>query len=616
MAESLLGGILGEEDETPELEAPETLVGAEAFAAAVVAIASRQDPQVARDTSAFLTKQSRLLDIQAQHLEDEHALRLAHLRDQRLGMRLRIGFQVFIALVATVIGFGVAVMLHDAFSSRSVVVEPFDAPPGLAARGLTGKVVAGRILDELNKLQNATRTSATKRDLSNAWAGEVKLAVAETGISLSDMSRLLKARFGHDLHIDGDLVETDAGGLALTVRGDGVPPKTFSGASGELTKLTTAAAEYLYSQSEPTPWAYYLQNTQRNDEAIAFCRATFASAGKADRPYLLNVWGNALQATGGSIEESLGLYRAALKLKPDYWVAYNNIMNSLWILGNEEDAWRAGEDLRSAAGGRPGRAPELLYQNWDTLTWNLLPWMDALVSDVDSTTGAGSATTSSGISIADVEARLHDPAAAELALATARGDANDPAFSAVPHFVRGLLALDAGDATRAASEMELFQTAYADPNVSTGYPGYACWVAPAEEMAGHSDKADAALKAMGNFVDCYRFRGNILDMRGDWAGAQKAYASAVALAPDLPAGYYSWGVALAKHGDLEEAVAKLQDANQKGVHWADPLKAWGDVLVKQGKPQDALVKYDVALKYAPNWKQLQDARDAAAKQKS
>ena len=373
MAESLLGGILGEEDETPELEAPETLVGAEAFAAAVVAIASRQDPQVARDTSAFLTKQSRLLDIQAQHLEDEHALRLAHLRDQRLGMRLRIGFQVFIALVATVIGFGVAVMLHDAFSSRSVVVEPFDAPPGLAARGLTGKVVAGRILDELNKLQNATRTSATKRDLSNAWAGEVKLAVAETGISLSDMSRLLKARFGHDLHIDGDLVETDAGGLALTVRGDGVPPKTFSGASGELTKLTTAAAEYLYSQSEPTPWAYYLQNTQRNDEAIAFCRATFASAGKADRPYLLNVWGNALQATGGSIEESLGLYRAALKLKPDYWVAYNNIMNSLWILGNEEDAWRAGEDLRSAAGGRPGRAPELLYQNWDTLTWNLLP---------------------------------------------------------------------------------------------------------------------------------------------------------------------------------------------------------------------------------------------------
>jgi hypothetical protein len=40
MAEGLVGGILGEEDEKPEVEAPEALAGAEAFAAAVAAIAS------------------------------------------------------------------------------------------------------------------------------------------------------------------------------------------------------------------------------------------------------------------------------------------------------------------------------------------------------------------------------------------------------------------------------------------------------------------------------------------------------------------------------------------------------------------------------------------------
>jgi hypothetical protein len=37
--------------------------------------------------------------------------------------------------------------------------------------------------------------------------------------------------------------------------------------------------------------------------------------------------------------------------------------------------------------------------------------------------------------------------------------------------------------------------------------------------------------------------------------------------------------------------------------------------VKQGKIKDALVKYDEALKYAPNWKQLKDAREAVARQK-
>jgi predicted negative regulator of RcsB-dependent stress response len=40
---------------------------------------------------------------------------------------------------------------------------------------------------------------------------------------------------------------------------------------------------------------------------------------------------------------------------------------------------------------------------------------------------------------------------------------------------------------------------------------------------------------------------------------------------------------------------------------------WGDVLVKQGNTKDALAKYDEALKYAPNWKQLKESRDAAAK---
>jgi predicted negative regulator of RcsB-dependent stress response len=46
------------------------------------------------------------------------------------------------------------------------------------------------------------------------------------------------------------------------------------------------------------------------------------------------------------------------------------------------------------------------------------------------------------------------------------------------------------------------------------------------------------------------------------------------------------------------------------------LEAWGDVLVKQGRSQEALAKYDEALKYAPNWKQLEEARNAVTKRRS
>jgi tetratricopeptide (TPR) repeat protein len=622
MAEGMLGGILGGEGEKPEVEAPEALAGAEAFAAAVAAKLAGNDPGVARKTETFLDKQAQLLETQNQHLKEELELRVAHLRNQlreekvrRFGLRLRVGFQLFIALVATVIGIGAAIMIRDALTSRRVVIEPFDAPPALAARGLTGKVIATRLLDELSRLQDATRSSAAARTLSGAWTSDIKLDVPETGVSIGEISRLLRARFGHDVHIDGDLIETP-GGLALTVRGNGVPPKRFSGSATELEKLTLEAAEYVYAESQPARWAVYLYQVERYEEAIAFCRTAFASADPLERPGILNAWAIAVQNTGGSTREALALFRAAVKLQPDSWVAHTNVQNSLMMLGDEEGAWRAGEAMRTAAGGRPGRAPEYIYLNWDILTWNLPAYLDAVVANAEANAGVGTGASTAGPVIADIQARLHDPEATDLALKTTKEDPHDPTIASMIHFVRGRLATEAGDAAQAATEMEAFGVAYADPAVSSNNPGYNCWIAPAEEAAGHPDKADALLKTAGSFVDCYRFRADILNGRGDWVGAQKAYAVAVALAPDLPAAYYSWGVALAGHGDLEAAAIKLQEANRRGPHWADPLKAWGDVLAKQGNTKEALAKYEAALKFAPNWKQLKDAREAVAKQKS
>jgi tetratricopeptide (TPR) repeat protein len=619
MPEGLLGGILGEEQEKPEAEAAGALARAEAFAATVAAKLADSDPQVARDTSAFLQEQTRLLKVQKEHLEDEHALRLTHLRHQsrllhgqRWAQNLRIAFQCFAAVVAGVIGGGLLLMLHDAFTSRSVVVHPFDTPPALVARGVTGKVVAAGVLDELVRLQTATRADAAKRQLSNAWSNEIKLDIPETGFTLGELSRLLKARFGHDLHIEGELVQPQNGGFALTVRGDGVAPKTLTAPAAGFDKMISEAAEHVYSQSEPVLWAYYLVDAGRNEEAIAFSRDAFARAGKEDRPYLLNTWANALTANGRT-REALALYRNALKLKPDYWNAHYNVMEDLIIMGDEEGAWRAGKQMETIAGGRPGNAPEIDYEQFDHLVKNITAWHDSIIADAESHGGVGSDTLAAGVQIADTETQLHNPAAADLALQTIPAENTDSVVAAVAHFVRGRLAAEAGDVSHAVAEMEAFGAAYSNPNVSSNSAGYNCWVAPAEEAAGHPDKADAVLKTAGTYVDCYRFRGDILDGRGDWTGAQKAYADAVALAPDLPAAHYSWGLALVRHGDLAGAAGKLEDANQRGPHWADPLKAWGDVLVKQGHVKEALAKYDEALKYAPNWAALKEARDAAAK---
>ena len=621
MAEGgIFGGLFGGDEDGRDEEAGEARVSAEAFAAAVAAEQAKHHGGVARATELLLDEQRLLLKGQREELAEQRSLRLSHLKNQsregklrRFGQRIRNGMQVLTALVFIVVGAGLGVMVYDAFAARSVVVEPFDTPPALLARGLSGKVVAGGLLDELTRLQTATRGNIAKRHLSNAWTGDIKVEVPETGLSLGDVDRMLKARFGHDLHIEGDLVQTDTGGLALTVRGDGVLPKVFTGAAGDLDRLTREAAEYIYGQSQPALFVAYLGNAGRYAESVAFAKAAYATTSAEDRPYLLNEWADSLGNLGAPPQQALPLYREALKQKPDYWTAYNNVMNVQWLLADEEGAWRSGETMRQAAGGRPGRAGEIYYQNWDILTWNLQAWRAAELADAATSQGIGSNVTAGGPALADVDVRLHDYADAEFQLQTAQGDPTDPTIAAIAHFIHGRIATEAGDGVRASAEMEAFAAAYANPVVSSNYPGYLCWVAPAEALAGQAEKADAVLKAGSHYVDCARFRGDILGQRGDWAGAQKAYAEAVALAPDLPAGYYSWGVALARHGDLADAIARLSAANQRGPHWADPLKAWGDVLARQGRWKEALAKYDAALKFAPAWAQLRQARDAAAR---
>ncbi len=623
----IVGGILGDDDERAADEANGPELSVDAFAAAVAARLSAGDPQVARDTSAFLQKQAQLLETQNKHLEAEHALRLSHLRGQsregrlrRVGMRLRLGFLVFIALLSSAIGIGLIVIVRDAATSRSVVIEPFDVPAGPATAGVNGKIIAAGLLDVLRGIQSANRTTAEGRQLANAWTSEISVEIPETGLSVGQIERVLKDRLGHDQHVEGDLIATEKGGLALTVRANGIPSKTFTDEGRNLDQLLTQAGEYVYSRSQPGLWTNYLVTNGRAEEAIAFSKANYAVVEASEKPYLLNAWGNAIFAKGGETAnaDALPFYREAARLKPDYWVAYNNIMASLMAIGDEEGAVQTGEQLKKLGGGRPGRVPESMYQNYDETIYDLPAYRADQMIDLESNGGAGTVITSAGtenLGVAIIEAQMHDAVAPALRLKTTSVDEKDPLSVAAMANVRAFLAEDAGDLEAAAREWDTYAAAYADPVVSTANSQQICFAAVTYEKTGQPAKADAALKPYGgaSYVDCYRFKGDVLDLRGDWAGAQEWYAKAVKLGPSIPTGYYSWGMALFRHGDLNGAAAKFKDANHKSPHWADPLKAWGDVLVKQGNTKDALAKYDEALKYAPNWMQLEKARESVAK---
>lgn len=554
--------------------------------------------------------QSLILRIQTDYLKYERELEHAELQDRqqeervrRTSMRVRLALLVLAVAVVAVIGLFAAVLIREAVTARGVVVEPFHAPPDLVARGIDGEVIARGLQDECMRVYLATRRVAMTHSLSGPWESGIRLELPPPGLSLEELAGMLRARYGHELHVTGDLVEGADGELALSVRGDGISPKTFAGHAGDLAQLTKAAAEYIYGQSAPGGWALHLASEGRYAEAMEFVQAMLAAGSAADKPYLLMAKAIALEPTGGSSQEARANYRLALRLKPDLWDAWFSIQNTSMDLGDEQGAWTAAEEMRTAAGGRPGKAPPGAYQTWDLLTWNLPTLLDELLAESAATTPAATLLSSGGITLADVRARLHDLDGAQQAV-----------DGGTPNRVRARLAVESGELAVAATQIAAFDAANASSAATADIGSLNCWLAPAEEAAGHPDRADAILVSSGTFVDCYRFRADILDGRGDWPAARKAYGAAVALARDLPAAYYSWGLALLRHGDLVAAEEKLSSAHERGPHWADPLKAWGDLLVKQGRAREALAKYDEALQYAPHWAALAEARTAAAHQ--
>jgi tetratricopeptide (TPR) repeat protein len=606
--------LIGSESEAGDVED-----GVERFDAVVAAAAleqARSDPELSRRLGDYVERQARLVDLQIKHFDEERRLGIGAAKRKRYADRIRnaIASAGLVVIVVSLIGLGWLVI--DAACSRQVVVAPFDVAPGLAARDISGKIVAAGVLDELTRIQAVTRSSTQRARLSSAWEGNIRIEVPETGLSIGELAQTLRERFGSDVRIEGALLETPPHGLVLTVRGTGLVPRSFTGSTADLEKLTREAAECAFGQSRPALWTSYLAGNGRYAEAIAFARSAASRTGPVDRARILDMWSNAVLFAGGTTQEALLLARAAVDSNPEDWGARADVQNWLLASGDEERAWRSGQEMLHLAGGRPGRAPEIAYNYVDLVSWNLPPALAAIVADMAGTAGAGTNFGPQWAFVPVFKAQLHDPDGAELALDTAYYDGADEANQLAGRWAAAMIADERGQVTIAAQERRK-ATASANTLLFSTYPALTCFAAAAFERAGLSAEADHALAAAGsaNFVDCLRFRADILDARGDWLGAQKAYAQAVALAPDLPAPYYSWGMALNRHADPVGAASKLRDANQRGPHWADPLKAWGDVLTKQGKPKEALAKDDEALKYAFKWKQLKDAHEAIAQTK-
>jgi tetratricopeptide (TPR) repeat protein len=568
---------------------------------------------------AFIDKQNALADLQIEDLTRENAIRHWSLRVRHVSDVLKLGFELAIAFIVIALAVGLGMVIWQATQADGLVIDSIAVPAPMAQTGLTGEVIANKLLDQLTIMQNQTDSIRAASSFAHDWTNDIKVEIPDTGVSLGQVVRFLNGWLGHQIHLSGELYQTPEG-IALTLRLDNDPGKTFEGKADDLNDIIARASETVYARAQPYRYSVYLGEQGRFAAAYKQLVSLAASGPQSE-----HVWtdiGLAVLCANRGDEEKVRAYVAdGLKANPNLANLYAISAGADAIAGHDEDRLqdsRRGEALLKGAGAHelnPAAVPNFL-QSAGAFQFAIRgDYRDALETIVSTAGGLDSenVVANSGFFAAgahDIALMRHLSAE----LDQMRADPS-PLNSAIPDSAQNLGYLSLGLADWRGAIAHFEDTAAAAHKIAVDSKG---WIAPyffttqvlpyeayAYARLGNFAKADAILNKLPQDCDvCMRYRGQVEALRHNWGAAAHWFALVSTRSPDIPFADTDWGAMLMAKGDLDGAIAKFESANQKGPHFADPLEMWGEALMRKNRSDLALAKFEEAAKYAPNWGRL------------
>jgi tetratricopeptide (TPR) repeat protein len=579
-----------------------------------VAIALGQgalDPRAA----AYLGEQARLVRLQAESLLEQNAFELSHLRWRRFNDQMKGALQIMMVALGLAVVVGIGAALWNASQAEGLVVDAFSVPPDYAQAGIAGDVIADDMTAKIAAVRDFAnaKSLAHSNDVREDRAGDIKVEIPETGISLAEAWRYLRRWLGNERHLNGSLRTLPGGRIALTVSLGGADAFRFTGKPDDLDALEQQAAEQVFATVDPVNIVLYLGGKGRNAEALAAAAHNVAIAsGPRNLGGAYSLYGNLIRAYTGDARRSLALVHLAIALDPKAAPQHMEALASARMLGHDEEALaqaRAIAALRREDNIGPWRTGDGVPY---VLELGAI-WRAADTGDFAALSILPCIYTCSRIDAAMIHAealaRRRDPGAAAGLIDEARaGGQPDPADLARASYY---VAAARDDWRTAVTGAQRYAQGLATSQMSDGLKKLLVQTRAmpllARALAAEGD-GDGAQKAIsGTPLDCYACvlaRGDVAARRYDWHGAEAWYAGAVRLAPSLPFAYAEWGAMLLRQGDFDGAIAKFDSASRKGPHFADPLEMWGEALIATNRSDLALAKFEEAARYAPNWGRL------------
>jgi len=594
-------------------------VGAKAIGPDALGARIALDAATTAEAREYLRNQNNIARLQIENLQKQDEYETSHLRWRRFNDQMRGFLQIMLVAVGALIVVAIGAALWSATQADGLVIEAFSTPPSLADKGITGSVLAAKLLDRLTAMQNETQTARIASSFHNNWTSDIKVQIPDTGISFGQAIEYLNGWLGHEQHLTGELIETPDG-VALTTRLGGEPGETVAGSIAGLDSLMQKSAEAVFRRAQPYRYARYLGgHPERLDEAVGVLTDLAKTGDVADREW---AWSGLALSRNAEGDWKGALYAAARAhaINPNSTLADNAFLNIYDTLGQSEDELAAGQaelgHLRE--NGSPSFdarfMPTIEAQVRQGIAFFTGDYQTALKNDtaqVQLPDYEGSADTAP-YNIALDEAMLHDARAArdELAIVPPQSPLNQIDVD----YVNGLLAGQAGDwsgeiALLRKSEAQREATFHAlFPRLDPFYY-YRVYFWPPLAIAyarvGDGKRAEDRLRGLPDgCYACTRAHGTVAMLEKRYAAASWWFARAARMGPSLPGAYADWGQMLMTKGDFDGAVAKFEIANRKGPHFADPLEMWGEALIAKNRSDLALAKFEEANKYAPNWGRL------------
>ena len=575
-----------------------------------------------KEADAFLRKQSELADLQIEDLKRENAIRHWSLRFANLSAVMKVTFEVALAFVMLAIAGLIAFAVWNAAHDDGLVIESFDVPQDMAAKGLGGQVIASQLQDRIAFIQSHADTIRAASTFRNDWGDDIKVQIPDTGVSVGEAYRFLVLWLGNETHVTGELWH-DSKGIALAARAGNTPARIFRGSENDLDMLIEKAAEYVYQQTQPYRYTVFLDDQNRTAEGLAATKELALNGPVLDQAWAYSRWGTELDVLG-DFKTEIEMENRAVALDPNLPHVFGNLAAVEDEVGHDEAGLHANQ-----------RSLELLKSGgWHNYAALAVPEFRAtqttLIAEQEGDFGEAVARAAEAQALPDYNqahrsapfeessdlARLHD------VFSSLKADSEAPNEVAtefrlmlngdyswdtppLPEAMRRAAVDDwrgVRDDLEAIGKLPLAS----DPHIKALLPVVTWpWLAYADARLGDFQSAHPLINKTP--LDCYlcvRMRGNIEAAAENRSSAELWFTEAVRQAPSIPFAYTDWGAMLLHEGRYDAAIEKFRAANLKGPHFADPLEMWGEALMQKNRSDLALAKFEEANTYAPNWGRL------------